>query len=340
MTENKVLIIAEAGVNHNGDINLAKQLIDVAAEAGADYVKFQTWVTDELIERDAPKALYQSLNDGESSQYEMLKRLELSFGEFRILRDYADKKNIHFLSTPDDFSSLDFLSDVLDLPLIKVGSGEITNLLFLKKIGSKKKEVILSTGMSNIDEVSNAYNALINSGARSVALLHCTSNYPASLESVNLKAINHLQQVFKTEVGYSDHTIGSETAIAAVALGATIIEKHFTLDKSLPGPDHKASLDPAELKRFVNHIRNVEKALSGSGKKEIQPEEIETKKVVTKGVYLIKDIRKGQVITESDVTFKRPVKGISADQIENIFNREASKDLVKGQPLNWEDLLP
>lgn len=333
-----MIVIAEAGVNHNGDISLAKKLIDAAVNAGADYVKFQTWITDEIVSVDAPKAEYQIKNDGDSSQYEMLKKLELSFENFRELKIYAESKQIKFLSTPDDFQSLDFLADELDLDILKVGSGEITNIPFLRRIGSKRKDVILSTGMSCLGEVELAYNTLLDSGAKSVAILHCTSNYPASYASVNLKAMLTLEQAFKTVVGYSDHTVGNEISIAAVALGAQIIEKHFTIDKVLPGPDHKASIDPAELAELVKQIRNTEKALAGSGKKEIDPSEVETKKVVTKGIYVNRKMGIGDVITADVISLKRPATFIPANMYDLVLNKKVSADLQAGAPLKWDQI--
>ncbi|MCE9538064.1 MAG: N-acetylneuraminate synthase [Bacteroidetes bacterium] len=336
---NKVIIIAEAGVNHNGDINLAKKLIDIASGAGVDYVKFQTWITEELIDKSAPKAEYQKLNDGEAtSQYEMLKALELSFGQFRELKSYCDKKNVGFLSTPDEEKSLDFLVDDLGVELIKVGSGEVTNIPYLRKIGNKKKDVILSTGMSNLGDVELAYNTLLDAGAKNVALLHCTSNYPAPYNSVNLKAMLTLREAFKTDVGYSDHTEGIAVSLAAVALGATIIEKHFTIDKTLPGPDHKASMDPNELKALVVEIRNIEMALSGNGKKEIQISEKEIKSVVTKGIYLLYDIKEGEIITENMLVCRRPAKFIASNQFDLIVGKKVSRNINKGNSLKLSDI--
>ncbi len=335
---NKVIIIAEAGVNHNGDIGLAKKLIEVAAFCKVDYVKFQTWITEENIDKDAPKAQYQIENDGEGSQYEMVKKLELSLNEFAELKLYAEKCGVKFLSTPDDQTSLDFLIDKLDLPILKIGSGEITNIPFLRNVGKKKRDVIISTGMASLAEVESAYNTLNNAGALSVSLLHCTTSYPAPFDSINLHAMNVLKNSFKTKVGYSDHTEGSEVSIAAVALGAEIIEKHFTLDKSLAGPDHKASLEPIELENFVKQIRNVEDALKGSGKKEIQPSEIEIKSLMTKGIYLKEDIKKGEEITESKLSYKRPCLEISTSHFDLIINKKASKDLFIGKPLSWSDI--
>ena len=263
-----VFIIAEAGVNHNGDIHLAKELVDVTAEAGADAVKFQTFITEEIVTRHAEKADYQKQNTGskKESQFEMLKKLELSFENFRELKIYCDAKGIMFLSTPFDQKSIDFL-DELGVPAFKIASGEINNYPLLNYVAAKRKPIILSTGMSTLAEVERAVELLFRTHHSKVALLHCTSDYPAKIEDVNLKAMRTLYQAFYLPVGLSDHTPGIEVALAAVAMGASIIEKHFTTDKSLAGPDHKASLRPLELKALVKAIRNIEKAL-GSGENE------------------------------------------------------------------------
>ena len=331
MEMNNVFIIAEAGVNHNGDVNLAMKLIEAAKETGADCVKFQTWITEELMTEDAIKADYQIKNDGSSSQFEMAKRLELSYENFALLKQHAEKVGILFLSTPDEVKSLNFLVDELNLPLIKVGSGEINNILFLKQIAKKKLPVILSTGMSFLADVEKAYYTLIENGAQNVSLLHCTSEYPAPYDSVNLKAMQTLQQVFQTTIGYSDHTQGIEISIAAVALGARIIEKHFTLDKSLPGPDHKASLDPVEFKQMVKCIRNVEKAI-GNGIKKPNASELATKKIVGKGLYTKHKMTKGTVITENDLVGKRPETDLSIADANLIIGKKIKNDLNKGEP--------
>lgn len=335
----KVIIIAEAGVNHNGDINLAKKLIDVASEANVDYVKFQTWITEDIVDKSAAKADYQKNNDGsDTTQFEMLKRLELSFEDFKVLKVYSESKGVKFLSTPDDYKSLDFLADELQLPILKIGSGEVTNIPFLRRFGQKKKPIILSTGMSSIGEVEKAYYALIESGAPSVTILHCTSNYPASLESVNLKVMGTLAKVFNTAVGYSDHTEGVEVSLAAVALGATVIEKHYTLDKNLPGPDHKASLEPEELKEMVLRIRNIEKAISGDGLKKAHNSEIETKKIVQKGIYLNRTISSGEIITDEHLIMKRPVSALSAQDYDFVIGKTANKEIEEGEVLKLNDL--
>jgi len=335
----RVVIIGEAGVNHNGDIHLAKKLIDIGAEAGVDYVKFQTWVTELLLDENAPKAEYQKKNDGEeTTQYQMLKSLELSYDDFIELNRYSIEKGVKFLSTPDEEKSLNFLVDKLNIPLIKVGSGEITNIPSLRKIGKKKMEVILSTGMSNLGDVENAYNALIESGAKSVVLLHCTSNYPAPYETINLKAMCTLREAFKTKVGYSDHSEGISVSLAAVALGAEIIEKHFTIDQNMIGPDHKASMSPDELKMLVKEIRIIEKAMAGSGRKEIQELEKETKKVVSKGLYFKESVLKGTRISEEMLNAKRPEKGISSSNLDICIGKKLRRDINVNEALTWGDL--
>lgn len=338
-TDERVLIIAEAGVNHNGEIELAKKLIDIAAEAGVDYVKFQTWITEDIVDNNAPKAAYQIENDGaETSQFEMLKQLELSFQDFIELNKYAQTKKVKFLSTPDDTKSLNFLIDELNLPIIKVGSGEVTNIPHLRRIGRKQKDVILSTGMSSIGEVEKAYYILLEEGAKSVALLHCTSNYPATLNSINLKAMKTLETVFNTTVGYSDHTEGIEISLAAVAMGAKIIEKHYTIDKNMSGPDHKASLDPTELKELVRQIRNIEEALKGDGTKRAHSSEIETKQIVQRGIYLNKDISIGEIITDDHLIMKRPVQNLSALEYDNIIGKAVNKSILSGSSLKINDI--
>lgn len=338
MTSKKVLIIAEAGVNHNGSLELAKLLVDAAKRSGADIVKFQTWITEDLVDTMAPKATYQKINDGiETSQFEMLKKLELSHNDFKELKNYCDEKKIMFLSTPDEEKSLHFLVDKLGMNLIKVGSGEVTNIPYLKIIGAKRKKVILSTGMSTLKEVEKAYKTLLDAGAEKVALLHCTSNYPASFDSINLKAMLQLKTRFGVEYGYSDHSKGTEVSVAAVALGATIIEKHFTLDKNMEGPDHKASMSPDELSILVKQIRNVELAISGSGIKEPTISEIETKKVVQKGLYWKNDFSKGTIINSDNLIAKRPINEVSVEEYDYIIGKKLLKDVKNGNPLKRVD---
>ena len=320
-----VYIIAEAGVNHNGKLDLALKLCDAAKEAGVDAVKFQTWKTENIVTAQARQAAYQTENTGvEESQYDMLKGLELSYDHFRTIQDYCKRIGIGFLSTPDEEESLEFLVS-LGLPFIKVGSGEVTNIPYLRKIGSCKKPVILSTGMSNIAQVALAYDTLLQAGADGVSLLHCTTNYPCPYNEVNLKAMITLREAFKCTVGYSDHTMGTEVPVAAVAMGAQIIEKHFTLDKNMEGPDHKASLEPAELKLMVRQIRNIEVAL-GDGIKRPNKSEAENAMVVQKSILAKRPIKKGEILTEDILTVKRAGKGISASLWDSVIGAPAIKD--------------
>lgn len=327
-----VYIIAEAGVNHNGKLDLALKLCDAAKEAGVDAVKFQTWKTENIVTASARQAAYQTENTGkEESQYDMLKGLELSYDHFRTIQDYCKKIGIDFLSTPDEEESLDFLVS-LGLPFIKVGSGEVTNIPYLRKIGSCKKPVILSTGMSNIAQVALAYDTLLQAGADGVSLLHCTTNYPCPYNEVNLKAMITLREAFKCKVGYSDHTMGTEVPVAAIAMGAEIIEKHFTLDKNMEGPDHKASLEPAELKLMVQQIRNIEVAL-GDGIKRPNKSETENVKVVQKSILAKRPIKKGEILTEDILTVKRAGEGISASLWDSVIGAPAIKDFEIDEPI-------
>ena len=316
-----VFIIAEAGVNHNGDLNLAYKMVDKAKEAGVDCIKFQTFKTEKIISKNTEMADYQKENtNNNESQYEMVKKLELSYEDFRKIKNYCEQKEIIFLSTPDEKESLDFLVDELKVSTIKVGSGEVTNYLYLKEIAKKNKEIILSTGMSSLGEVEKALEIIREYNNKKVILLHCTTNYPCPMEEVNLKAMLTLKEAFKTEIGYSDHTLGTEVAIAAVAMGAKVIEKHFTLDKNMEGPDHKASLDPKELKIMVEQIRNIEKAL-GDGIKKPNKSEEKIKKVVRRRILISKELKKGHVLTEDDLILKRSNSGIEADFIDLVLNK-------------------
>lgn len=332
-----VFIIAEAGVNHNGDINLAKKLIDAAKDADVDAVKFQTFKTEKIVGRFAKKAEYQNENTKtDESQFDMIKKLELSFDDFKELQEYCRQKGILFLSTPDDEDSLDFLVSI-KLPIIKVGSTEITNLQYLKKIAEKKIPIILSTGMSNLGEVERAVNTIYSSGNKKITLLHATTDYPTDYKDVNLNAMTTLRNAFKLPVGYSDHTLGIEAAVAAVALGADVIEKHFTLDKGMEGPDHKASLDPEELKEFVRAIRNTE-ALLGNGIKE--PTEREKKIIVNarRSIVAAFDLKKGTLLEENMITFKRPGNGIKPELSENIIGRKLNRDIKEDELITWKDI--
>ena len=324
----RTLIIAEAGVNHNGDIAKAKALIDKGAEAGVDYVKFQTFKAGNLVTKQAKRAAYQDKNTQDNdSQYEMLKKLELSQKDHQELIDYCTQKGVKFLSTGFDFESLEFLAG-LGITIAKVPSGEITNLPYLRKVATLFPEVILSTGMANINEIKDAVKVLTDNGVSKdkITVLHCNTEYPTPMEDVNLKAMLHIQRELGVPVGYSDHTLGIEVPIAAVALGATVIEKHFTLDKTLPGPDHKASLEPEELKAMVKAIRNIEKAVGGSGIKEVSASEAKNKPIARKSIVASKFIRKGDLLTEENITVKRPGIGISPMQWDEVIGKTAKKD--------------
>lgn len=338
---NKTIIIAEAGVNHNGSIQLAKKLIDVAAAAGVDYVKFQTFKAEKLVSPDAKQAEYQKRNlksESNSSQYEMLKKLELSENAHFELIKYCKKKKIKFLSTAFDMDSLEFLIK-LNPGLYKIPSGEITNLPYIKRIGSLSKEVILSTGMSTMKEIENAVGVLVKSGTskNNITVLHCNTDYPTKFSDVNLNAMQAISKRLKVKIGYSDHTLGIEVPIAAVALGAVVIEKHFTLDRSLPGPDQAASLEPNELKQMVTSIRNIEKALGSSIK---APSESEKKNIIVarKSIHLAKEITKGKRITLSDLVMKRPGDGISPMELQKVVGKVAKNDLSINHKLKWSNL--
>lgn len=328
-----VYIIAEAGVNHNGRLDLALKLCDAAKEAGVDAVKFQTWKTENIVTASARQASYQTENTGvEESQYDMLKKLELSYTQFEEIQQYCKKIGIDFLSTPDEEESLEFLMNSLHLPLVKIGSGEVTNIPYLRTIASYTKPIILSTGMSTLAQVAVAYDTLLKAGAPSVSLLHCTTNYPCPYDEVNLRAMQTLKDAFKCQVGYSDHTMGTEIPVAAVAMGAEIIEKHFTLDRNMEGPDHKASLEPQELKLMVQQIRHIESAL-GDGIKRPNKSEAENAKVVQKSILAKKPIMKGDNLTEDKLTVKRTGEGISASLWDSVIGFPAVKDFDIDEPI-------
>ncbi len=325
---NRVLIIAEAGVNHNGSIDTAKKLIDAAADAGVDYVKFQTFKAEKLVTKSASRANYQDSNTGDrDSQYEMLKKLEISEEMHLELIHYCERKNIKFLSTAFDLESLTFLK-TLGLKLAKIPSGEITNLPYLRAMAKLFPEIILSTGMANMDEIKAAFKVLIENGAKqeNITILHCNTEYPTPMEDVNLKAMLDIQKQLNTKIGYSDHTLGIEVPIAAVALGAKVIEKHFTLDRNLPGPDHKASLEPGELKAMVTAIRNIEKAISGSGIKEPSSSELKNRPIARKSIVASKKIKQGEKFTEQNIGVKRPGTGISPINWDQVLEKSANKD--------------
>ncbi|GBF12458.1 N-acetylneuraminate synthase [Tepidibacillus sp. HK-1] len=325
-----VYVIAEAGVNHNGDINLAKKLIDVAKEAGADAIKFQTFISEKVVSRHAPKAEYQNKNTStKESQLEMVKKLELSFDKFVELSEYCRKKDIEFLSTAFDFDSIDFLNS-LEMKRWKIPSGDITNLPYLIKIAKLGKPVILSTGMSTMEDIRAAVSILKENGSGEITVLHCTTEYPTPYDDVNLKAMNTIQIEFDVPVGYSDHTLGIEVPIAAVAMGATVIEKHFTLDRNMEGPDHKASLEPNELKAMVNAIRNVEVAI-GSGEKKPAESEKKNMAIARKSIIAKRNISKGERFTEENLTVKRPGNGISPMKWFEVIGRVALRDFEEDE---------
>ena len=323
----KTFIIAEAGVNHNGSLELAKKLIDVAVNAGADAVKFQSFKADSLVSKSAQKADYQKLTTSpDESQYQMIKKLELDENAHRELIRYCNEKKILFLSTPFDLDSIELLNN-FGMPIFKIPSGEITNLPYLRIIGSLGKEVIISTGMADLGEIEDALDVLMRAGTpkEKITILHATSEYPCPIEEVNLRAMQAIRAAFGVKVGYSDHTQGIEVSIAAVAMGACVIEKHFTLDRNLPGPDHKASLEPGELKHMVAAIRNIEAAL-GDGIKLIAPSEARNKPVARKSLVAKQAIKAGDVFSIDNITAKRPGTGISPMRWDEVIGRTAVYD--------------
>lgn len=324
----KTFIIAEAGVNHNGSLENAFKLIDVAVEAGVDAVKFQTAIPELLVTKNAVKAEYQKQNGKSESQLEMLNKLQLSFEDFEKLYEYCKKKELMFLSTPFDSPSIKFLSG-LGMTTFKIPSGEITNLPYLREIAGVAKKIILSTGMCSLDEVRTCISVLTSKGVdkKDLVILHCTSQYPTPYSAVNLEAMITLKDAFNIEIGYSDHTLGIEVATSAVALGASVVEKHFTLDTSMEGPDHSASLSPIELKQMVSSIRNIEAAL-GNSKKELQNIEKDVVLVARRSIVAATNIRKGEVFTEENLTTKRPGTGVSPMKWDDVIGTNATKDYV------------
>ena len=324
-----VYIIAEAGVNHNGSYELACKLVDAAKTAGADCIKFQTFKSELLVSRNARKAEYQKDTTGEGSQVDMLKKLELSYDEFLKLKQYCDQTGICFLSTPFDFESIEFLNSI-DMPFWKIPSGEVTNLPYLVALAKTGKPVVMSTGMCSMEEIEAAIKVLKENGTHDIKLLHCNTEYPTPFEDVNLKAMQTIRDVFGFEVGYSDHTKGIEVPIAAVAMGATVIEKHFTLDRNMEGPDHKASLEPDELTAMVNSIRHIEKSL-GTGDKKPSPSEIKNIIVARKSIVAKKKISAGEVITEDLITAKRPGNGVSPMKWFDVVGTKAIRDFEEDE---------
>jgi len=330
-----VFVIAEAGVNHNGKLSLARRLIDAASDARADAVKFQTFKTENLVTISAKKAEYQKQSDSTSiTQFQMLKNFELQETEFKKLSIYAKKKGLIFLSTAFDEDSVELLAK-LKVPAFKIPSGEITNFPYLKKIAMQKKPVILSTGMSTIEEIREAVSLLKDQGCNEIVLLHCTTSYPASMESVNLRVLNTLRNIFCLPIGYSDHTEGIVIPIAAVALGACVVEKHLTLDRTLLGPDHKASVEPDEFKKMVRAIRDVESAM-GDGEKKLEPCEECNRDIVRKSIVAAKNISKGSKIIKNMLAIKRPGTGIEPKYFEKIVGKKALFPIKKDTIINWD----
>jgi len=337
----KTIIIAEAGVNHNGDLDKALQLIEAASMAGVDYVKFQTFKAKNLVNKEAKKADYQIENTKEEgSQFEMLKKLEIPESWYPTLMQKCKELDIEFLSTGFDEESIDFLEDI-GCSFYKVPSGELTNKPYLQHIASKGKPMILSTGMATIEEIQQAVEVVIDSGIEksNITILHCNTQYPTPMKDVNLHAMNDIRDTLNVSIGYSDHTLGIEVPIAAVALGASVIEKHFTLDRDLPGPDHKASLIPSELKAMVNGIRNIEQAVSGNGKKEPTESEKPNISIARKSIHVANDLNDNHVITRKDLIMLRPGNGISPMEIDSIIGKKLNRSLNQYEQLKTEDLI-
>ena len=330
-----VFVIAEAGVNHNGVLSSAFELIDVAAHAGADAVKFQTFIAEKTISASAAKAEYQKLSTGaEESQLEMARRLEISFDDFRKLKTHCDQRGIMFLSTPFDFESVDFLHS-LGVPAFKISSGDLTNHPLLQRVAAKGLPVIISTGMGDLDEVDEAIKVVRAAGNNEIALLQCITNYPADPADVNLRAMQTMAQAFDVPVGYSDHTLGIEVALAAAALGACVIEKHFTLDRSLPGPDHQASLEPRELEAMVAGIRKVEAAL-GSGLKTPAASELSNAAVARRSLVAARDLKAGEMMTADLIELKRPGTGLPPKMLDQVLGKTVRVDLKAGTLLELD----
>ena len=339
----RTIIIAEAGVNHNGSLERALSLVDYAAEAGVDFVKFQTFKAENIVNKEAQKADYQIKNTTPEAQtqFEMLKKLEMGNEWYPALIKRCEKKGVRFLSTGFDAESIDFL-DALEVPFYKIPSGEITNKTYLQHIARKGKDIILSTGMADMQEVIDAVAVIEKEGVdrNQITVLHCNTEYPTPMDDVNLKAMNHMAKELGVKVGYSDHTLGIEVPIAAVALGACVIEKHFTLDRNLPGPDHAASLEPGELKAMVQGIRNIEKAIGGTGVKEPSKSEQKNITVARKSLHSARVLKKGSVIKQEDLVALRPGNGISPMEIDQIIGRVLVHDVEKQTLLKESDLEP
>lgn len=334
ISRNSTFIIAEIGVNHNGSIELAKEMIKSASDCGVDAVKFQTFVSEDLVTEDAKKADYQNENTSEKTQFEMLKKLELTFDDFKELKDYAFDNGVMFLSSPFDKKSVDLLEN-LDVPAYKLGSGELNNFELIDYVQKTGKPIIISTGMATLDEIKETYEFIDDK--ENLIVLHCITGYPTSFEEANLNFIKTLQSELDSPIGFSDHSPGIELPIAAVALGACVVEKHFTIDKTLDGPDHKASLNPEEFKAMVDAIRNVEVAM-GDGVRKFSENELEIKKVARKSIIINKDISKDTIIERDMLTIKRPGTGIAPKEINKVIGKKINKDLASGTVLKWEYL--
>lgn len=332
-----VYIIAEAGVNHNGSLELAKQLVDIAKKCGADAVKFQTFKAEESTGIKADKAEYQKKNDTiEETQLDMLKKVELPFTDFTILKQYCEELGIDFISTPDGQQSLKCLVD-MNVSTIKIGSTEITNYPFLKQIAQSRKKIILSTGMSTLGEVEKAVDVLLENGAQDINLMHCTTDYPTDVEDVNLRAMVTLRNAFHLPVGYSDHTLEFEAAVAAVAMGAVIIEKHITIDREMKGPDHRASMPPKQFAEYVRHIRNTEKLLGDGNKKPTVKEKVMMQQV-RRSILSSRKLEAGTILTEDMLCLKRPGIGIEPEFLPVLLGRKLKRNVEKEEPITWQDV--
>jgi N-acetylneuraminate synthase len=337
-TNQKVIVIAEAGVNHNGSLDLAKELVVKAAEAGADYVKFQTFNASKLVSKNADLAEYQKSNTNFDSQLAMLQSLEMGVDQLSVLEKVANKAGVQLLSSPFDIESATELVN-FGMEILKIPSGELTNHPYLKHLASFNLPTILSTGMAYLDEVKEAVEVLTTAGLdkSKISVLHCNTQYPTPMEDVNLRAMNTLKSELGVEIGYSDHTLGIEIPIAAVAMGAQIIEKHFTLDKTMSGPDHKASLNPKELQEMIKAIRNIEIAL-GSDEKKPSPSEVDNRKIARKSLHFSQDLNKGHVLVEEDLSIKRPGEGIEPKYCEQLIGKTLKCDVASDQIVEWEHL--
>ena len=333
----RVYIIAEIGVNHNGELDLAEKMILEAKNSGANAVKFQTYITEKLCNKSTPKVAYQKNSEKDESHYEMLKKLELSKNDHFHLKSFCEKNDITFLSTPYDLESARFLNEELNISLFKTASADIIDFPLQTYIASTQKPCFISTGMSSIDEIQKVYDIYKKFNNYKFALLHCVSNYPCSLKSLNLKVISSLQNYFNVIVGFSDHSLGFEASLASIALGAKIIEKHFTLDKSLKGPDHKASSEPKEFQELVKRVRKVETML-GNPNKKIQDEEKEMYKVSRKSLHLLKSIKKNQTIHKDDLFLQRPGDGLNYNFLKYLVGKKVKRDLNKGHKINIGDI--